>query len=88
VARDLNDALDQAGKTNCKEIFIIGGGEIYRQSMELADKIYMTRVHAVLDGDTFFPEIDPNKWKIEEQHEFLKDEKHAYNFTFETWVKK
>ncbi len=54
VAADLNTALQKAKETNCNEIFVIGGGEIYKQSMEMADKIYMTRVHATLDGDTFF----------------------------------
>ena len=58
VATDLNSALIKTTDTNCKETFIIGGGEIYRQSFEMADRIYLTRVHAILDGDTFFPAIN------------------------------
>jgi dihydrofolate reductase len=85
VAKDLEEAIDQAKATNCKEIFIIGGGEIYRQSMEIADKIYMTRVHATLDGDTYFPEIDETKWAMTGHVDFLKDEKHGYDFSFQTW---
>ncbi|MCP9753222.1 dihydrofolate reductase [Ferruginibacter sp. HRS2-29] len=88
VAKDLDDAIAQAKATNCKEIFIIGGGEIYRQSMDIADKIYMTRVHATLEGDTYFPEIDPSKWIMTGHVDFLKDEKHAYDFSFQTWEKK
>ncbi len=85
VAADLHDAIEQAKATNCKEIFIIGGGEIYKQSMDIADKIYMTRVHTILQGDTYFPEIDPAKWTMTGHVDFLKDEKHAYDFSFQTW---
>ena len=87
-AKNLADALQQAAATNCKEIFIIGGGEIYKQSMEIADKIYMTRVHATLAGDTFFPAIDEAKWNLKENIDFEADEKHAYAFSFQQWVKK
>ncbi|MEO6670098.1 MAG: dihydrofolate reductase [Ferruginibacter sp.] len=88
VAKNLDDALQQAETTNCKEIFIIGGGEIYKQSMEIADRLYMTRVHAVLEGDTFFPEIDENKWELKTNVDFQPDEKHAYAYSFQTWDKK
>ena len=87
-AKNLADALQQAAATNCKEIFIIGGGEIYKQSMEIADKIYMTRVHATLAGDTFFPAIDEAKWNLKENIDFEADEKHAYAFSFQQWLKK
>ncbi|MEP7166220.1 MAG: dihydrofolate reductase [Ferruginibacter sp.] len=88
VAKNLDDALKQAETTNCKEIFIIGGGEIYKQSMEIADKIYMTRVHAELEGDTFFPVIDEHIWKLSDNLDFAADEKHAYAYSFQTWEKK
>ena len=88
VAKSLDDALQQAAATNCKEIFIIGGGEIYKQSMGIADKIYITRVHATLDGDTFFPAIDESKWALEENIDFEADDKHAYPFSFQQWVKR
>ncbi|MFZ4769761.1 MAG: dihydrofolate reductase [Ferruginibacter sp.] len=88
VAKDLEDALAQAKTTNCKEIFIIGGGEIYKQIMPNADKIYMTRVHTEIEGDTFFPEIDESKWELESSEDFNVDEKHGYDFSFQTWVKK
>jgi len=84
-ATDLNDALQKAAATNCNEIFVIGGGEIYKQSMEIADKIYITRVHAALDGDTFFPAIDENKWQLIANQDFAADEKHMYAYSFQTW---
>jgi len=88
VAADLNTALQKAKETNCNEIFVIGGGEIYKQSMEMADKIYITRVHATLDGDTFFPEIDESKWELIKNQDFTADEKHAFAYSFQTWQKK
>lgn len=88
VAKDLNDALKQAATTHCKEIFIIGGGEIYKQSMNVADRIYMTRVHATLEGDTYFPEIDETTWELVENTDMPIDEKHAYAYSFQTWERK
>jgi dihydrofolate reductase len=88
VATDLADAIKKAEETNCKEIFIIGGGEIYKQGIEMAGKIYMTRVHATLDGDTFFPVIDENKWQLTSSQDFAADEKHKYAYSFQTWTKK
>ena len=88
VAKNLDDALKQAATTNCKEIFIIGGGEIYKQSMSIANRIYMTRVHAVLEGDTFFPVIDENKWQLTGNIDFEADEKHEYAYSFQVWEKK
>jgi len=87
VAADLNEALKKAAETNCKEIFIIGGGEIYNQSFEMAARIYLTRVHAIIDGDTFFPEIDENKWQLISRQEFSADEKHAFAYSFQTWTR-
>ncbi len=88
VVKDLTEALQKAKETNCKEIFIIGGGEIYKQSMTVANRIYMTRVHAVLEGDTFFPEIDEKIWEIKQQLDFSVDEKHQYAYSFQVWERK
>ena len=84
-AIDLKDALQKAAETNCNEIFVIGGGEIYKQSIEIADKIYMTRVHATLEGDTFFPAIDETKFLLTHNQDFAVDEKHKYAYSFQTW---
>ncbi len=84
-ATDLTDALKKAAETNCNEIFVIGGGEIYKQAIEIADKIYMTRVHANFDADTFFPVIDESKWQLMTNQDFGVDEKHKYAYSFQTW---
>jgi dihydrofolate reductase len=88
VAKDLQDALKKAAETNCKEAFIIGGGEIYKWAMPVADKIYITRVHAQLEGDTLFPVIDETKWALASNEDFEKDEKHQYDYSFQVWDKK
>jgi dihydrofolate reductase len=71
-----------------EEIFIIGGGEIYTQSIEIADKLDITRVHHTFNADTFFPEIDLTKWKLVSAEFHPKDEKHSFDFTFETYLRK
>ncbi|MEO5943086.1 MAG: dihydrofolate reductase [Ferruginibacter sp.] len=88
VAKSIEEALTLAEAANCKEIFIIGGGNIFKQSIDLADKIYLTRVHGTPDGDAFFPEIDEGKWKMIDNIDFEKNEKHQYSFSFQQWVKK
>lgn len=87
VVYSLNEAIEKA--TSKKDIFIIGGGEIYNMAMGVADKIELTRVHGTFeDADTFFPQFSEDEWKLisEEKHE--QDEKHKYAFTYETWVRK
>lgn len=85
VAGDLGEALQKAGKTDAKEAYVIGGGEIFKQSMDKAQRIFLTRVHAEFDGDTFFPDIDPQKWKLSSNLDFVADEKHAYAYSFQIW---
>ena len=87
VANNLQEALSLAETTHCKEIFIIGGGEIYKQSMSIANRIYITRVHASFDADTFFPVIDETIWKLTDNKDFAADEKHKYAYSFQVWDK-
>lgn len=70
-----------------EEAFVIGGGEIYKQALDVVDKIDVTRVHTTIDADTFFPEIDTNTWKLVFEEFHPKDEKHAFDFTFQTFIK-
>ena len=62
--------------------FIIGGGEIYKEAMSIADEIELTRVHADFDADTFFPEISSHQWKEVWREDHPADEKHPHAFTF------
>ncbi len=68
--------------------FIIGGGEIYKQSMAVATDIELTRVHESFEADAFFPEIDLNKWELVKEEHHPKDERHQYGFTYLTYRRK
>jgi dihydrofolate reductase len=67
-----------------EEVFIVGGAEIYRQTMPLVNRIYLTIVHHNFDADTFFPEIDYKDWKETAREDHEADEKHAYKYSFIT----
>lgn len=88
VVNDMTAAIRAAEDTDAKEAFIIGGGEIYKQNILLVDKIYITRVHAVLIGDAFFPEIDESQWQLLSNLDFPADEKHKYAYSFQLWQRK
>jgi dihydrofolate reductase len=80
VTHSLEEALELA--RGDPEVFIIGGGEIYRQALDRADRQYLTLVHARVAGDTLFPEFDWNEWKVlsRERHEADDKNPHAYSF--------
>ena len=85
------NSLDEALKVSPKdeEVFVIGGGEIYKQSINRADKIELTRVHGTSpEADAFFPEIDTSKWRLTEEVFHPKDEKHAFEMTYQTFLRK
>jgi dihydrofolate reductase len=84
----LEEAIVCANQTNAKEIFITGGGEIYKQSMLIADKIYRTLVHTEIDGDTFFPQIDEVIWEKVFEKNVEADEKNKFDMSFQTWERK
>lgn len=85
VVQNMEEAITEASHTDAREAFVIGGGEIFKQSMPLAHKIYMTRIHATLEGDTFFPPISPVEWKLVSNLDFKADEKHAFPYSFQVW---
>ena len=68
--------------------YIIGGGEIYKQSMQYATHIELTRIHASFEADTFFPEIHLNAWKLVKEEYHPNDERHKFEFSYLTYVKK
>jgi len=88
IATNIKEAMAKAEATDCKEVFVIGGGEIFKEFFSIADKIYVTRVHANLEGDTYFPAIDESKWKMVSSNPFPADEKHKYAYDFQVWERK
>ena len=71
-----------------ENIFVIGGGEIYKQSIDLADQLDITCVHHSFEADVYFPEIDLNIWELTSEIFNQKDEKHLFDYTFQTFVRK
>ena len=89
VVGSVEEALNLAEETNLERCFVIGGGQIYAQSLPLADTLIVTHVHTVIeDADTFFPEIDPDIWDVAERSEMFKDEETGYEFEFVKYVKR
>lgn len=88
AVKNMDEAIREASHADAKEAFVIGGGEIFKQSMARAHKIYLTRVHAVLEGDTFFPEIKEIEWKLVSNLDFEADEKHVFAYSFQVWERK
>jgi len=77
------DSVDKAIEyTKDKETFIIGGLEIYRSFLPLADKLYITEIDEDFEADTFFPEIDYSRWKLVESRPGVKDEKNLFDYKF------
>ena len=71
-----------------EDSFIIGGGEIYTLGLAYTDKIEITRVHSSFEADAYFPEINKKDWKLEKYEFNEKDEKHKYDYTYETYIRK
>jgi dihydrofolate reductase len=86
VVDDLEKAIAVCPKN--ETIFVIGGGEIYSQSIHLADQLDITRVHHSFEADVYFPEIDSKIWELTSEIFNSKDEKHLYDYTFQTFVRK
>ncbi len=82
VFADVDSALAFARDLDGGEIFGLGGGEIYRLLLPQADRILLTRVHATVAGDAFFPELNPAEWREVSREEHAADKQHAYAFTF------
>lgn len=85
-AQSMADAFDSAYKADHDYAFVIGGGEIYREALNHdIDEVYLTRVHAEVEGDVTFPELDPSKWQLVSETAFEADEKHKHAFTFQKY---
>ena len=82
VVHSIQDALAEAEKKNETEVFVIGGADIYRQTIDIADKIYYTKIHHSFEGDAFFPNVDLNRWKLTMQTDKQPDAKNKYPFSF------
>lgn len=82
TVHSLEEAFRFSESQNQEEVFILGGAEIYRQSLALTDKLYITEVHGEFEGDAFFPEIDSSEWREISREDHLPDDKNQYPYSF------
>jgi dihydrofolate reductase len=85
VARSLEQALGIAREHEETEAFVIGGGEIYALALPHAERLYLTRLHATVDCDTFFPEVDWSQWRQVQSSQHPADEDNQVPSTFQVW---
>lgn len=85
VVHSIEEAIHLAQASGNPEIFVIGGGEIYRQTMPLWDRLYLTVVHLSPFGDTFFPELDMTQWLLVSERFHTKSEKDDADCTFKVY---
>ncbi|MGD9591510.1 MAG: dihydrofolate reductase [Candidatus Berkiella sp.] len=86
VVHSVNEALDIS--ENAQEIMIIGGGEIYKLFMPLVSTMHITYVHTQLPGDVSFPIFNQNEWQETSRQDFNKDDKHLYDYSFVTLIRR
>lgn len=85
AVKTIEDALFVAKQADANEVMVIGGGEIYKALFDKAKRIYLTRVEAAPEADTFFPALNPKEWHLMSQKDHEADEKNAYNYSFQVW---
>lgn len=86
VVKNIDEALEVV--KNQELVFVIGGGEIYRQFMPFADELELTEVEGEFEADTYFPDVNDKDWELVNEEHHPKDEKHKYAFTFKTYQRK
>jgi dihydrofolate reductase len=82
VVSSIEEAFAKAKEIEDTEIFIIGGAEIYKQTLPLTDRIYLTKINHTFDGDAFFPELNPEEWLEAARIKGIVDEKNKYEYDF------
>jgi dihydrofolate reductase len=80
VVTSIDAAIRAAG--HAPEITLVGGAQLYREALPQVDRIYLTRVHADVEGDTFFPQLEPREWRETIVASHPADDRHAYAFTY------
>ena len=88
VVHSLEEAIDLAIGIDSNEIFIIGGGDVYKQGLPIATRMYLTEIEAEVGGDVFFPQFDRSEWTEINRKLHPADSKHIYSFSFVEYVKK
>jgi len=85
-AKDISDALALLSGEN--EVFVLGGATVFREMLPMVQKLYLTIVHAIVEGDAFFPDFDPDEWMLSSSEFHDKDDKHQYSFSMNLYIRK
>lgn len=88
VCHTLQEALDTSMNNDEQEVFIIGGGEIYRMGLEVTDRIYLTEINGSFEGSVTFPEFPKDHWEEVSRVHHSKDDRHNFSFDFVIYQKK
>jgi dihydrofolate reductase len=87
VAHSLPEAFSLAEERGEEEVFVIGGASVFRETLPLADQLYLTRVHAEVDADTFFPALDLDSWDLASERHYEADALNQYPFTIRHYIR-
>lgn len=85
VVHTIDGAIEKAKSFGVKEIFVIGGAEIFNSAFAQASRIYLTRIHHSFDGDVYFPEVSAGEWNLVSNRFCHADEKNPYSHSFQVW---
>jgi dihydrofolate reductase len=86
VVSSVDAALRAAG--GAPELMVIGGAELFRAMLPRAERVHLTRVHGNIPGDVVWPPLDERLWRRVDRQEFPRDDRHAYDMSFEVWEKR
>ena len=89
MASDFVGSIEQAVEScpGSQEIMLIGGASLYHQTLERASCLYVTRIHHEFTGDTWFPEFDESRWRVESREDFEADSRNPYAYSFVKFVR-
>lgn len=88
VVHSIDEAVEKAKAFGVKEIFVIGGAEIFKTTFPDAKRIFLTRIHHYFDGDTYLPEINETEWTLASSRYCEADQKNSYDHTYQVWERK
>ncbi len=88
VVSDFSYVKEYEDKHPDEELYVIGGGVVFKETMPIADRLYVTYIHGSFEGDTYFPEINEDEWELTSESFVEADEDHAYSMTFAVYDRK
>ncbi|GGD63646.1 dihydrofolate reductase [Paenibacillus nasutitermitis] len=88
VVHSLDEALSRYNTNPNEELVVMGGEEVYKLFLPFADKLLLTEVEAVVEGDAYFPAFDENHWQLMDSEPYKQDDKNAYDFCIRTYIRK